>query len=240
MRDGIFITGTDTGVGKTTVAAALAAHTKGQGLAVGVMKPFHTGCRRSKDGAGRLIPEDAEVLQHAAGTNISSEWVTPYAFQTAAAPLIAARIEHRAIDLNKVVSRYRMLARGRDFMIVEGIGGVMVPLTTRSVVADLIRRLRLPVLLVARTALGTINHTLLTLKVLQAYKIPVIGVLMNETDPRRVPRQILEQNRAAIRRFQDVPVLGILPYQRALAPKDTRRLIRWIRKGADLSFLNRP
>jgi dethiobiotin synthetase len=173
---GIFITGTDTGVGKTYVAAGIAQQLHAQGIDVGVMKPAETGCIRRK---GRLIPSDALALMKAAGVIDHLDDINPYRFAKPLAPSVAAAVEGRTISPGRIRSAFDRLNRRHRFMIVEGAGGIMVPLSGRYTYLDLARDLRLPVLIVARPGLGTINHTLLTIEAVKVRRIAVAGVLIN-------------------------------------------------------------
>jgi dethiobiotin synthetase len=168
MSKGIFVTGTDTGVGKTFVACGLARFLKSRGKRVGVMKPFASGDR-----------DDAKRLMKAAGIQEPLDLVNPQYFKFPLAPSVAASAERRQIHLQKVYQAYWHLSKKYEILIVEGIGGVKVPLGESTYVVDLIDALRLPALVVSRAGLGTLNHTLLTLDALAQKKIPLIGVLLN-------------------------------------------------------------
>lgn len=176
MIKGIFITGTDTGVGKTYVGAMLAKELKKRGIDVGVMKPVETGCRKRN---GKLYPADAACLIQAAGVLDPLEEVCPYRFSHPLAPSVAAGMEGRRVDPEKILKTFRSLSKKHECMIVEGAGGIMVPLRDRHTYLDLARELGLPVMIVARPGLGTINHTLLTIAAIQARKLPIAGVVIN-------------------------------------------------------------
>lgn len=175
MARGIFVTGTDTGVGKTVVAAALARLLRVNGINVGVMKPVTSGCR---DDNGVLISEDAELLCEAAGISCSED-VAPYCLREALAPAEAAKIDGVRVDFVRIQEAYQRLAATHDYVIVEGAGGLMVPLSGGLLVADLARELGLPLLVVARPDLGTINHTVLTCFAAQQMGLSVAGVIVN-------------------------------------------------------------
>jgi dethiobiotin synthetase len=168
MNKGIFITGTDTGVGKTVVACGIARFLKARGVKVGVMKPVSSG---SQDDAKRLV--------RAAEVDDDITLVNPQFFKAPLAPTVAAAFERRELHLEKVYSAFWTLSQKYDVMVVEGIGGVKVPLGEFTYVADMIESLRLPALVVSRAGLGTLNHTLLTLDALEKDKIPTLGVLFN-------------------------------------------------------------
>ncbi len=172
---GIFITGTDTGVGKTIFAATLARLLKDKGVNVGVMKPVTTGC---SEVAGRLVSEDAELLAFGARISVTAE-VAPYLLKEPIAPSAAAEMEHLKIEFSRILAAYHRLAEEHDYVIVEGAGGLMVPLAGGLLVADLIKLLALPLLVVARPNLGTINHTLLTCFVARELGLDVKGTVIS-------------------------------------------------------------
>ena len=172
---GIFVTGTDTGVGKTIVAATLARLLRMKGVSVGVMKPVTSGCREVN---GKLVSDDALLLCQAAGIPFSED-VAPYCLREALAPAEAARIDGVRIDFSAIKASYDRLASIYQYVIVEGAGGLMVPLSGGLLVADLARELALPLLVVARPRLGTINHTVLTCFAAQQMGLQVAGVIVN-------------------------------------------------------------
>jgi dethiobiotin synthetase len=205
---GIFITGTDTGVGKTFVAAGVARALLAQGIGVGVMKPAETGCRSRH---GKLIPVDAMTLMRSADTTDPLDLVNPYRFRAPLAPMVAAQREGRTIELRKIREAFRLLTKRHEFLIVEGAGGIMVPLTSRTSYLDLAAELRLLVLIIARPSLGTINHTLLTITALRAKRVHIAGTVFNHsTDGRQGPAE--RTNPSIIERLSGVPVLGIVRY----------------------------
>lgn len=172
---GIFVTGTDTGVGKTIVAATLARLLRMNGISVGVMKPVTSGCREEN---GRLVSDDALLLCQAAGTVLSDD-VAPYRLREALAPADAARLDGVRIDFSAIKASFDRLSAAYQYVIVEGAGGLMVPLSGGLLVADLARELELPLLVVARPGLGTINHTVLTCFSAQQLGLQVAGVIVN-------------------------------------------------------------
>ena len=209
MAKGIFITGTDTGVGKTYVATGIAASLRAQGVNIGVMKPAETGCRIR---SGDLIPSDAISLAKAAGAHDPLTLINPYRFRKPLAPSVAAELEGKKIQKSRIMNAYRTLARRHDFMIIEGAGGIMVPLSEYYLNLDLARAIGLPVVVVARPGLGTINHTLLTIAALKERGISIAGVVINYSDKRRqgtAERTSPEE----IEKISRVPVLGVVPYR---------------------------
>ena len=214
---GMFVTGTDTGVGKTVVASALAAWCRRRGLDVGVMKPIATGGRWISGGErGRWVSDDAVALARAAGVDDAWSLVNPICFKDPLAPWTAARRARVTIRVDAAVSAFRCLHARHDIVIVEGVGGLLVPLTAHRSVGDLAKRLRLPVLVVARPGLGTLNHTLLSLRYLRALRLPLAGVVINHAEP--LPRDPMARlaartNPEILARFARVPVLGPLPFR---------------------------
>ncbi len=207
MFKGIFITGTDTGVGKTVIASGLAACLKEQGRNVGVMKPVETGCRMEM---GCLVPQDALLLREASGCGDDLSRIVPYVLAAPLAPALAAEKEGRRISMGRIKGAFQALARRYDLVIVEGAGGLLTPLTDRYFIADLPLKLGLPLLVVARASLGTINHTLLTLRYARSQGIPVLGIVMNHTSPASGMAET--GNAAALKRWAGVPFLGEFPF----------------------------
>ena len=175
----LFVTGTDTGVGKTLVAAALARFLGSRGLRVGVMKPCETGVADP----GRP-GNDAQLLKWAAGSTDDDELIAPYRLQLPAAPSLAAARENLVIDPERIAEAFRQISRDKDLVLVEGAGGLMVPLRGGYLMADLAKRLELPLLVVVRPSLGTINHTLLTIFAAKSMDLTVGGFIVN-----RMPAQ---------------------------------------------------
>ena len=194
---GFFVTGTDTGVGKTVGACAALRALRARGLEVGAMKPVETGV--GPDG-----PQDALALQHAAGGRDPLEIVCPLRFALPTAPTVAAADEGRAVELERIDAAFAEICDGRDLVVVEGAGGLLVPVAPGVDMADLARRLSLPLLVVARTQLGTINHTRLTLEVARARGLQVLGVVLNHTTPSLSDADAA--NLEVLRR--EVPLLG--------------------------------
>jgi len=212
---GTFITGTDTDVGKTVVACALASWCRRQGINVGVMKPIATGARRRRvAGRMRLVSDDALALAEAAGAQDPMELINPICFEEPLAPLTAAKRRGETIRLAPVLQAFQELGRRHDVLIVEGIGGLLVPLTWRLRVTDLIRRLRLPVILVCRPDLGTLNHTLLSLDCARQSRISVRGLVMNPTrkPPKGASGIAQRTNPQLLRRLGGVPIVASFPW----------------------------
>jgi len=214
---GFFVTGTDTGVGKTLVACALAAGLRARGVNVGVMKPIASGGR-----------DDAQDLRQAAQSNDPLELLNPICLRHPLAPSVAARLEHRRITWPPIVRAFRELSRRHELLIVEGVGGLLVPLGP-GLVADLAAHLRLPLIIVARTSLGTINHSLLTCAEARRHQLAVAGWVFNTLSA--APSLADRTSPAEIVRLSRVPNLGQLPLLqgRSCAQRWRRaqRLLRW-------------
>ena len=205
-RPGLFVTATDTGVGKTVVAAAVAHWFRRRGARVGGCKVAATGCQRRREG---LVSEDAEYLAHWADSRHPLDVVCPQRWAEPLAPAVAAARAGRPIDWAAIRASLDTIGADSDVMVVEGVGGVLVPMDEGHTVLDLMRALMLPAVVVARPGLGTINHTLLTVGALRASGVPVAGVVVN-----RYPAEAdvaTETNVDAIERWGRVPVLCVCP-----------------------------
>ncbi|BCA53515.1 ATP-dependent dethiobiotin synthetase BioD [Nitrospira sp. KM1] len=206
---GIFVTGTDTDVGKTLLTASLALALRRLGRDVGVMKPIETGISNAD-----VARSDAARLRTVIGSDEALGAICPYRFDLPVAPFAAAHTERRSIDLGMIQQVYRLLAGRYDAMVVEGVGGVHVPIARCNDVMDLILRLKLPVVVVGRAGLGGINHALLTIHALRRRKIQVVALMLNRTTPvqSRIARIQERTTVQALREGAEVPVFGPLPY----------------------------
>lgn len=190
---GLFVSGTDTGVGKTFVACRLAELGRAQGLRMGVFKPAESG----RGG-------DARALKAAAGSRLPLAAIRPYAFRRPLAPAVAAAEEGKRIRLSVLKAAYARVCRGSDWTLVEGAGGLLVPYAPGLDGAGLARALGLPLLLVARAGLGTINHSLLSLEAARSRGLTVLGILLN--GPPSAADPSVDSNAQQIRRLGNVPV----------------------------------
>jgi dethiobiotin synthetase len=208
---GLFITGTDTGVGKTLVAGGIAHILAGQGLRVGVFKPIATGCRIEK---GKLVSYDAKFLAKFSNCSCGLPIVNPVSYMTPAAPIVAAEKENRRIDYARIEDAYLFICENHDVVIVEGIGGIRVPISPNVDVLELAGEFDLPVVVVARPNLGTINHTLLTVDAIRINEIPFAGVVISSyksgtVDPaERTAAQTISE-------FDDIKILSVVPFDPA-------------------------
>lgn len=209
MPAGLFVTGTDTGVGKTVVGCALAEALRRRRIDVGVMKPVETG-------VGPQGPLDAISLIESAQVVDSIELVCPQRFALPASPIVAASVEGRTVDLALIRSAYRELSALHDRMLVEGAGGLLVPIVADYTMADLARELGLPLLVVTRASLGTINHTMLTLEAAAHRELPVAGVVISHGP--RILSDSGAKNLEALRESLGDQLVGEIPTLDPSAP----------------------
>ncbi len=203
-----FISGTDTGVGKTVVTACLLALYRKQGVDTGVMKPFETGVDPECSSEAN---SDAKFLLAVSGNQDTLEEVCPIRLKPPAAPLQAARMTDQTVDIDFVLENFHKLQNRHDQMLVEGVGGLMVPLRPDYFITDLIREMGLPLIIVSRFALGTLNHTLLTLKAAQSAGIEIAGVILNRSDNNLLNE--VEQGQAELmEELSGIPVIGECPF----------------------------
>lgn len=204
---GLFVTGTDGGVGKTVVAGAIANWFRRRHQRVGVCKIAATGCVRRREG---LVSEDAEFLAVCADAKHPLDLIAPLRYAEPLAPAIAAERAGRPIDWFMLGNAIRLMSQTSDIMIVEGIGGIMEPMDAKHTVLDVAAALNVPAIVVARPGIGTINHTLLTLQALQGANVRVAGVVINRY-PTDLAGAADETNPRAIERWGKVPLLCVVP-----------------------------
>jgi len=198
--NGLFVTGTDTGVGKTVVAAGIVCALRARGRSVGVAKPVQSGALTfDPDGDAMLLKRWTKVAE-------SPGELAPFCFAAALAPSVAAELEDRRIDRAELLEYVNAVAARYEAIVVEGAGGLLVPLGDDWTIADLVRDLALPLLLVARAGLGTVNHTALTARAARGLGLEPVGVVLNGPVDDSTPA-----NTRLIERIADVPVLGHLP-----------------------------
>jgi dethiobiotin synthetase len=210
----ILVTATDTGVGKTIVSAGIADWFRRRGKRVAVLKPMATGCEHRREG---LVSEDAEWLAAAADTRHPLDLICPIRYAEPLAPAVAARRAQQPVDWDAVQRSIDIMSQNADVMIVEGAGGVLVPLDDALTVQDLIVKLGAPAVIVARPGLGTINHTALTAASLIAAGARVAGVVINAY-PAEMPDAAEETNPAEIERLTRLPVLTLVPRETITPP----------------------
>lgn len=226
MGQAYFVTGTDTEVGKTHVAAALLYAWRKEGLSVGAMKPVASGCRVTPEG---LRNGDAETLIAQCSRTPSYQAINPYAFEPPIAPHIAAAETGVTIDLESLVGQARQLAGQVDRFLVEGVGGWLVPLSDSATTADLAKRLGYPVLLVVGVRLGCINHALLTAAAIAQQGMTLAGWIANGVDPDCArPEAIVDTLQARL----SAPLLGSIPWLENPLPERLAGYLRLSERGA--------
>ncbi|NTV94651.1 MAG: dethiobiotin synthase [Thiobacillus sp.] len=216
---GIFVTGTDTNVGKTLVSAALLLAMKDLGLRAVGMKPVAAGAERIGDA---WVNEDVAELTRAAAIEAPPEWINPYLFREAIAPHIAAERKGVRVEIPRIVEAYEQLAGLADWVVVEGAGGFRVPLDARRDSADLAVALGLPVVLVVGMRLGCINHALLTAEAIAARGLKLAGWVANRVDPEMA---VFEDNLASLEARLPAPCLAVIPWLPAASPEQAARLL---------------
>jgi dethiobiotin synthetase len=236
MPSAIFICGTDTGVGKTLITAALCAYLNQNGIRAGAFKPLESGCAPSKGMKRHLRRADSEFLKKTADMPEALDDINCYYFKEPLAPGVAAQLNHQVVSFAKIKAAFTKLKTRYDVILVEGAGGLLVPLSGQKTNLDLIKFLDLPVLVIARLGLGTINHTLLTLRELHHHKIPVLGVILNEGSQKGTAADAT--NPSVLRKY-GVPIRGIFPrtslksrkHLAKLAKKSINNVLKWWLSG---------
>ncbi|OGV66445.1 MAG: dethiobiotin synthase [Lentisphaerae bacterium RIFOXYA12_FULL_48_11] len=211
MNKGLFITGTDTGVGKTVVSSILLASLRQSGIDAVPMKPVQTGCTSRK---GKLVAPDLEFMLDFAGIKpdkISLNLMCPYKFKPECSPHLAATMAGKPISLSRIMAAFKKLTRKHQVVIAEGAGGVLAPVSDRKTMLNLMKLLNLPIILVARPGLGTINHTLLSIREIRRARLELKGVIFNQTKPGN-PGYIEKDNMKIIARLGKVKILGFIPF----------------------------
>jgi dethiobiotin synthetase len=201
----LFITGTDTDVGKTYVTAGLAVTLRKMGIDVGIMKPFAAGSPQ-KEG---FKSEDVEILSRAAQISDQENLVNPQFFKMSASPYTASKNLKVPVNVSSVLSSFKKLSKKHSMLLVEGMGGIMTPILKNYFVANLIKDMKLDTLIVTRTRVGTINHTIMTCQMCKKYKIPIKGIIINNFDTDGYQLKTLKRD---LKSLTGIPILGTIPY----------------------------
>lgn len=231
MEKGVFVTGSDTGVGKTVIAGAIAAAMKAHGLDVGVMKPVASG---AKEIEGKLVSEDAVYLKKIIDSTDDDDLVNPIRLKQPIAPTIAASKAGVPIDIDKIWKAYEELTNKHDFVVVEGIGGLMVPIDETMLVADMVLKMDLALVIVSRDYLGTINHTLLTVEYARSRNLRIKGIVIN----------MLKNGDDFVReieKYSSVPILGTIPFKENVSVEDCvyGDIVEYFRREINISKIMR-
>ena len=201
----LFVTGTDTDVGKTYVVAGMAVYLRKSGVDVGVMKPFAAGDAQETG----FKSEDVEILARSAQTHDPEELVNPQFFPIPASPYTAWKNLKKKPKVQLILSNYKKLSQRHSCLLVEGMGGIMTPILSDYFISNLIKNMRIPAVLVTRTKVGTINHTVMTVLMCQKYKIPFKGIIINDFDSDGYDPKDLTRD---LKNLTKVPVLGTIPF----------------------------
>lgn len=212
MSKGFFITGTDTGVGKTIISGAIIKAFSFFGIKACGMKPVESGCSREGE---VLMPYDGMFLKQIAHMEEQITLITPCCFESPLAPLSASEIERTDINITKIKKAFNKLSKNYESVVVEGIGGLLAPIRKDYYLIDLAKEFRLPLIVVTRPGLGTINHTMLTVNYALKEGMEVAGVIINYCQP---PENTLAEktNPELLSRICPVPVIGIFPYLKSM------------------------
>ena len=203
----LFVTGTDTDVGKTCVSASIVKNLRDMDIDVGVMKPFASGHKKNSNS----LPQDVEILMKYSGSQDPIDLVNPYFFEIPTSPYDAAKILVQKINLQKVIDAYNKLLSSHDLVVVEGIGGLMTPITQNYFVSNLISELDIDTIIVIGSKLGTVNHTLLTYEHCKQMHLKLKGFVINQTEPGGYELSNLKQQ---IMELTNQIVYCTIPYQK--------------------------
>jgi len=207
---GIFVTGTSTGVGKTLFAAGLAWALRKQEVDVGVMKPFATA---NKVFSKSYRSQDTALLARASAVNDNDYDLNPFFYSIAASPLSATELKYGPpVDTEMALQKLKKLGRKHRFMVVEGIGGIMVPLTENESIADFAKRTNLPLIIVSTPTLGTLNHTLLTIMACKKLHLKIAGIILNKTSKK--PDMVEQKTAPILERLTNIKVLAQIPFSK--------------------------
>ena len=222
-----FITGTDTDVGKTYITAGLAVTLRKMGIDVGIMKPYAAGTPQKKG----FKSEDVEILSKSAQVSDPENLVNPQFFKMAASPYTASKNLKVRVKVDSVISNFKKLSKLHSMLLVEGMGGIMTPILKNYFVANLIKEMNMPAVIVTRTKVGTVNHTIMTCKMCEKYKIPIKGIIINNFDSDGYPLKTLKRD---LQDLTGVQVLGTIPFIKNLSDDS---LYRNFKKNMDMNSL---
>ena len=226
MLKSFFVTGTDTDVGKTYITAGLAVTFRKMGLDVGVMKPFAAGTAQKKG----FKSEDINILSKSARVNDPENLINPQFFKISASPYTAWKKLKIKPKVSTILSSFKKLSKLHETILVEGMGGVMTPILKDYYITDLIKDMNIPALIVTRSKIGTVNHTIMTVKMCEKYKIPVKGIIINDFDAGYPIKQLTSD----LQNLTGVKVLGSIPFLKDL---NSTSLYRIFKKNIDLKSL---
>ena len=219
MLKSLFITGTDTDVGKTYITAGLAVTLRKMGIDIGIMKPFAAGTAQKKG----YKSEDVEILSNAAQVNDPENLVNPQFFRIPASPYTAWKTLKIKPKISSVISSFKKLSKLHEMLLVEGMGGIMTPILKDYFVTDLIKEMKIPAILVTRTRVGTVNHTIMTVKMCEKYRIPVKGIIVNDFDSDGYKTKELIRD---LKNLTRVPILGTIPFIKDMSDSSMYKIFK--------------
>jgi dethiobiotin synthetase len=222
----LFIAGTDTDVGKTYIAAGLAVTFRKMGIDVGVMKPFAAGTAQKKG----YKSEDIVILSRAAKACDPENLVNPQFFKIPASPYTAWKTLKTKPKVSTILSSFKKLTKLHDIILVEGMGGIMTPILKDYYVTNLIKEMKIPTVIVTRSKIGTVNHTIMTCKMCEKYKIPVKGIIINNFDKGYPVKEL----RRDLQNLTGIKVLGSIPFIKNMSDASLYRIFK---KNIDLKSL---
>ena len=222
-----FITGTDTDVGKTYVTAGLAITFREMGIDVGVMKPFAAGTAQKKG----FKSEDVEILSAAAQVSDPESLVNPQFFPIPASPYTAWKNLKIKPKISPILTGFKKLSLLHEMILVEGMGGIMTPVLKDYFIANLIKDMKIPAVIVARSKVGTINHTIMTVRMCEKYKIPIKGIIINDFN---LDGYKVDELKRDLKNLLGVPVLGHIPFIEDLSDSSVHKIFK---KNLDLKLL---
>lgn len=215
----LFVAGTDTDVGKTYVTAGLAVTLRKLGVNIGVMKPFAAGSAQKKG----YKSEDVEIIAKASQTDDPENLVNPQFFPIPASPYTAWKNLKTKPKINTVLSAYKKLSKLHSALLVEGMGGIMTPILKDYYVTDLIKDMKIPSVIVTRTKVGTVNHTVMTVEMCKKYKIPVKGIIINDFDSDGYKVKELTRD---LKNLTNMPILGSIPFIQDMSDSSLYRIFK--------------
>ena len=221
-----FISGTDTDVGQTYVMSRLAAAFRKMGIDIGVMKPFAAGTEQ-KSG---FKSEDIQILAKAAQVNDPEQLLNPQFFSIPASPFTASKNLGVRVDVNLILDSFKKLSNMHDMLLVEGMGGIMTPILKDYFVTDLIKAMNLETIIITRSRIGTVNHTIMTCNMCTQYGIKITGIIINNFDSGYSPHELHRD----LEEITDVKVLGIIPYIEKIT---IDKMMRHVEENIDLKLL---
>lgn len=219
MLKSLFVAGTDTDVGKTYVTAGLAVTLRKLGVNIGVMKPFAAGSAQKKG----YKSEDVEIIAKASQTDDPENLVNPQFFPIPASPYTAWKNLKTKPKINTVLSAYKKLSKLHSALLVEGMGGIMTPILKDYYVTDLIKDMKIPSVIVTRTKVGTVNHTVMTVEMCKKYKIPVKGIIINDFDSDGYKVKELTRD---LKNLTNMPILGSIPFIQDMSDSSLYRIFK--------------